>query len=90
MQEFLAFLTVIVLASILALCVVLLCYYVPIIRRRHLELEPEYCDSCGHVVDPHSPFHCYLCLTWLCSEPCERRHRQRRHSVTVRPGPEAA
>jgi len=91
-DQFLALLTLIVLASIAAAMIVLICYFAPKIRRRHQDEEPEYCDSCSRIVDPHSPYHCYLCLTWLCSEPCERKHRQRRHRVTVGParGPEAA
>ena len=91
-DQLLALFTIAVLAMIAAAMVALLVFYIPRIRRRSLEEQDGFCDSCGSPVNHYSPFSCFLCMSYLCCEPCKRRHLQRRHQVTAGPrrGPEAA
>jgi hypothetical protein len=88
METFLQLLTVMVLASILALCVVLLCYYVPSLRRRAMSYDAGQCAVCGvgFYGEASALYGCPACPGQFCSLHCLSRHRTR----TTCGGPEAA
>jgi len=88
MDSFLQFLTVVVLASILALCVVLLCYYIPKLRGRAILRGAGQCAYCGagFYGEASAMYGCLACPGQFCSIYCLSRHRAR----TACGGPEAA